>query len=285
MARILVLSDLHQEFTRADARTAWVQKFRMHQPVPADIDVVVIAGDVDVPAERSLEWIAEHFPDHPKIYVCGNHDFYQFPEETAEDKPMRTYLEILADARVRASELGIHLLENDVAEIAGVRFIGCTLWTDFRLVGPAAMYEKIALARGRFGMNDYRRIKRASEKDPTKRRNLRPIDTIDEHIRSRIFIRQTLKTSYAGPTVVVTHHAPHPRSLQGSDNRGLDHCYVSDLSEILDAPNAPDLWIHGHIHRRSDYTVGRTRIIANPMGYLFSDRHADEFDSHLVIEI
>jgi Icc-related predicted phosphoesterase len=285
MARLLLLSDVHQEFTRDHPRIAWAQRFAMPSPLPADIDIVVVAGDVNVPAERSLEWIAKNFSGFPTIYVLGNHDFYQFAEELEAGRSMRTYLEILEDARLCAKDLGIHLLENDVIELAGIRFIGCTLWTDFRLVGPAAMHEKIALARGRFGMNDYRRIKRASVKDPSKRRNFRPIDSIGEHIRSRNFIRATLRQPFPGPTVVVSHHAPHPHSLQGADNRGLDHCYVSDLSEILLAPNAPDAWLHGHIHKTSDYRIGKVRIVANPMGYLFDDRHSSDFNPNFIVEV
>jgi Icc-related predicted phosphoesterase len=28
-----------------------------------------------------------------------------------------------------------------------------------------------------------------------------------------------------------------------------------------------ELWVHGHIHDRSAYTIGATRVICNPAGY------------------
>lgn len=43
------------------------------------------------------------------------------------------------------------------------------------------------------------------------------------------------------------------------------------------------LWIHGHMHRRSDYLVGSTRVIANPRGYL--DEKDTGFDPSLTLEI
>lgn len=286
MTRIAVLSDLHQEFTRADRRTAAAQFFAPGI-MRDDVDVVVLAGDVDVPATRSLEWIARNFSDIPTIYVLGNHDYYQFlDEEGSSDKGLETYLQVLDRARERAGQLGIHLLENDTVEIAGTRFIGATLWTDFRLGFDPPMFEKMRVARGRDGMNDYRRIKRPSQKNPEQRRRMRPIDTIGLHIGSLNYIREAFRIPFPGKTVMVSHHAPHPQSLSSDRIGPLDHCYASDLSAILQRPEAPDLWIHGHIHRRSDYRIGKTRIVANPMGYLFSDdRYSEDFDPTLVVKV
>ncbi len=80
-----------------------------------------------------------------------------------------------------------------------------------------------------------------------------------------------------GPTVVVTHHAPHPASLA---NPHADHswCYASDLTDLIQE-RGPDSWIHGHVHHAVDYRVGRTRVVCNPRG------HADErtgFDPGMV---
>lgn len=283
MTRFALLSDLHQEFMRADPHTAWVQKFRSDGALYDGVDAVVFAGDIDVPAKRSLEWIAERFSGIPAVYVLGNHDYYQFHSESSV---LQTYPEVLDQARATAAKLGIHLLENDCIEIAGARFIGCTLWTDFRLQTDIPMFEKMQKARGRFGMNDYRRIKRPSQLKPAQRRRLRPIDTIGMHIDSCNFIRTTLASPFGGPSIVVSHHAPHPLSFGSQKRTDLDHCYASDLSSILEGPHAPDIWVHGHIHEFSDYRIGATRVVANPMGYLFSrDGHSEAFDPCFVVEV
>lgn len=287
MPKFYAMSDLHQEFARdPDWRISWPQKFLIPNYLPNDIDAVILAGDINVDAVASLDWIAQNLPERQVIFVCGNHEFYQFPnEEQPEKLPFLTHSEILSKARFRAAELGILLLENDTIEVAGVRLIGATLWTDFRSVLPRPINEKIAIARGRNGMNDYRRIKRPSQKKPGQRRNLRPLDTIEMHLESRHYIWDQLAVPHDGPTMVVSHHAPHPASLGKPASGGLDFCYASDLSEILLSERAPDVWIHGHIHHSSDYRIGRTRIVANPYGYAFGRGHSSSFDPAFVLEI
>ena len=46
---------------------------------------------------------------------------------------------------------------------------------------------------------------------------------------------------------------------------------------IVNMPKPPKLWIHGHMHNRSDYMIGDTRIVCNPRGYAGHDWHAAEF--------
>jgi hypothetical protein len=43
------------------------------------------------------------------------------------------------------------------------------------------------------------------------------------------------------------------------------------------------LWVHGHIHFHSDYTLGQTRVLANPRGYPTEPKKG--FDPALVIEV
>ncbi len=73
----------------------------------------------------------------------------------------------------------------------------------------------------------------------------------------------------------------------------LDAAYASDLSGLL-STYAPELWIHGHIHRNRDYVHNRTRVVANPRGYLLGSsirgrgRQYPEnvdFNPELVIEV
>src|SRR5687768_17337023 len=106
--RIRVLSDLHCEF-------------EPYSPPPAAADVVVLAGDIHH-ATKGLDWAAGHFPGQTVVYVAGNHEYY------GESLPKLTQ-----QLRERAAELGIAFLENDAITIGGVRFLGCTLWTDVQL--------------------------------------------------------------------------------------------------------------------------------------------------------
>jgi hypothetical protein len=108
-------------------------------------------------------------------------------------------------------------------------------------------------------------------------RLLRPL--AERGCASRVWLDAQLGLPHAGPTVVVTHHAPHADSLPpGFD---LAHCYASDLSRLIH-DRQPNLWVHGHLHNRVDYRLGATRIVCNPRG------HADErsgFDPAFTINV
>ena len=82
---------------------------------------------------------------------------------------------------------------------------------------------------------------------------------------------------------MITHHAPSPRSIHPRSARDpLMPGYASDLEEVIERFQ-PALWIHGHVHRAVDFSIGRTRVLANPRGY---DREAwVGYRPDLVIEL
>lgn len=279
--KIWLMSDLHQEFMRDPSASA--NPYTCFDPaahIPAEgFDVVAIAGDVNVPLTSSLRWISERLAGVQVVAVAGNHDFYNSP-----DAPF-TMPEMRQRGTDLAGELGINLLDDSSVTIDGVCFAGGTLWTDFMSVGHGDLRAKISEAAGRFGMNDYRHIKRESTKQPGKRKRIRPEDTIAAHRNTRAFLESELAKPHDGATVVVTHHAPHPHSLDGRHGGRLDWCYTSNLQSLIEETR-PDLWLHGHIHNAVDYNVGGTRVISNPSGYAFDPAERNNgFDAGRVIEI
>lgn len=72
MSRIWLLSDLHQEFERdPEHGSNPLTRFDPNRSAPEHFDVVVLAGDVDVPLARSIRWASERFPGVPVVYVPG----------------------------------------------------------------------------------------------------------------------------------------------------------------------------------------------------------------------
>ncbi|MDE3749583.1 metallophosphoesterase [Methylobacterium radiotolerans] len=246
--RAWVFSDLHQEHSQ----NAWDPA--AHAPA-GGFDVAVVAGDVHTPLTRSLEWLAERLPGVPVVYVPGNHDFWW---DRGEER--YTLADQMSQGRDIAAHLGIHLLMDDAVVIGGTRFAGGTLWTDFRL-GSFSLTHAMRTAQGRSGMVDYRRIRTG----PSSRHRIEPGEVLAMHRRTRAFLDATLAEPHPGPTVVVTHHAPHPDSLP-DPLADLRWCYASDLRDLIHA-RGPDLWVHGHIHAAADYIVGPTRIVCNPRGH------------------
>ncbi|MGM4916234.1 metallophosphoesterase family protein [Tardiphaga sp. 813_E8_N1_3] len=275
--RVAVISDVHTDITHNG----------YEPPLDVDADLVVVAGDAMAPATLALPWLRKAFgPDLPIIYVLGNHDFYS-DHRSADTKTTWEWQREHAP-RV-AAENGITLLDDQAVVIEGVRFIGATLWTDFSARPPYVSFDDAVRSAAK-AMNDYKLIKtgRGRSKD-----TLRPRDTVNAHKISRAYIKRTLEEpTECAETVVITHHAPSYRSLlnKGLSFTDLDWCYASNLETLMQGPNAPSLWIHGHIHRNQDYVVGNTRVIANPRGYPTrfvpnAPRENPDFDPHLAIEV
>lgn len=256
-----ILSDLHMEFGRP-----------FDTPVPSDADVMICAGDVlDKGIVPTLEWLASTVARRlPVIVVAGNHEYYG-----------EAVLSSIDEARAVAARIpNVHFLENDTVEIDGVAFIGGTLWTDFKLGGrdpEVAMYHAEHGVAGQ-RMNDYKRIKYT--KVPYHK--FKPIHAYRKHIETREFITSQLRKRPHQQTVVVTHHAPSPRSISLSHRDDpLSPCYASDLEDLI-LETDPMVWVHGHVHQRLEYHVGITKIVANPRGY---PGEGSGFDPGLTVDI
>lgn len=250
--RLHVLSDLHLE----------------HAPfVPprVDADVVVLAGDI-APGTRGVEWMRSHLDGRPIVYVAGNHEFY------GHDVPGLT-------SRIHDAARGsqIHVLENDAVVIHGVRFLGCSLWSDFEAGGRVKRAYSMRVCERL--VNDYKLI-RVSE----RARPLRAQDTRDLHVASRAWLATCLAEPHDGPTVVVTHHAPLLRKEAPTNEvtAAISGAFASDLTELMDG-DAVKLWVFGHIHRIVDVVVHGTRVLSNQRGY--PHEPVDGFDPELVVEL
>jgi hypothetical protein len=163
----------------------------------------------------------------------------------------------------------LHLLDCAEVQIDGVRFLGCTLWTDFELRidtpnGAVSDRDRGIATAGRV-MADYRTIS-WSDAMGAGTRKLTPYDTLRLHCQQRQWLQDRLAEPFAGATVVVTHHGPHRRSLAPRfAAEWVSTAYLSELpGSFFDEPL---LWVHGHTHSSHDYRVGGCRVVCNPRGY------------------
>ncbi|MHA6688772.1 metallophosphoesterase, partial [Mesorhizobium sp. A556] len=251
--KIWVFSDLHLEY--ADLRQPLV--------IP-NADVCIVAGDLCRAAANGAHWLAKHIaPSMPCIYVAGNHEFYK-----------GSIREGLEDGHAAATQFpDVHFLENEFVVIDSVRFIGATLWTDYRIEG----HRELAMFNARERMNDHKQI--AKQRNPWQR--FVPETAYSMHRDSRRFIDTALR---ADPitTIVVTHHLPHARSVPPRFKGDLlNAAYASDLSDVIESGH-PALWVHGHTHDSCDYKIGDTRIVCNPRGY---DDENVNFDPVLTVRV
>jgi Icc-related predicted phosphoesterase len=257
--RLLVLSDLHLELWREHAPHIDVVLSRP--------DVVVLAGDIDK-GGRAVMWAAATFPGLPVIYVAGNHEYYGSTLEDTENEIREACLQ----------HMNVHYLNCDEIVINNVRFLGATLWTDFKLFGDDTRFS--AMIDSRAAMNDYKRIRRKSDY-----RKIHPSDTAHLHAQHRSWLNKKLSEPFGGPTVVVSHMAPSMQSVAPEyEADPVSAAYASRLDALVDKCA---LWVHGHMHARFDYPIGKGRVICNPLGYPKKDGAAEnpDFDPHFIVEI
>jgi len=99
--------------------------------------------------------------------------------------------------------------------------------------------------------------------------------------------RRWFEDQVVGPkgrkVVIVTHHAPSRESIPPEfEGDAFNPAFASDMGRFI-AESEARIWIHGHIHRCCDYTVGKTRVLANPRGYPTESREG--FDPGLIVEV
>lgn len=238
--RVLILSDLHLDYYP-----------RLAEDSP-EVDAVLLAGDIAADLS-AIPWAAERFSGKPVIYVPGNHEFHGWD--------IRRWV---SAARERAQGTQVAVLHGEaltLAEQGGppVTFLGATLWTDFDLFGRQER-ETCGEQAGR-AIGDFRRTY-------LNDRLFTWQSSRELHVAQRQWLlEQAQNARRAGhKVVVVSHHAPSPKSL---DKRYisdvLSACFVSNLEALL-MPHV-DLWVHGHIHSSADYQVGGCRVVSNPRGY------------------
>ncbi len=194
--KIHILSDLHTEFAQY-----------IPSDVALDVDLVILAGDIGTKG-RGVEWARKAF-NSPVIYVAGNHEYF------------REHIDNTLEKMRAASCERVRVLDNEEWIINGVRFLGATCWTDFSSTGNSilAKYE------AQRGLNDYRKIRTAGY------RKVVPDDFVLRNHFSFSWLRDRLGEPFAGPTVVVTHHAPSMLSFgndraEGSESH-LDASYAN----------------------------------------------------------
>ncbi len=267
MIRILYMSDLHIEMERWRLTLPGWGDFVARHLAPRhmlrgplltgmeNIDLVVLAGDIHTGLRGIIyaEQLAAYL-GAPVVYVAGNHEYYHQHMES---------LDAALQTATRHSCGRVHYLENGIASFSlggqRVHVLGCTLWTDYRLLGD----QKAAMDHAAAHMNDHRLIHRLNAL-------FMPQHALARHEDSRLWLRRNvvrLRLEEPGSKIIIaTHHAPHP-NLLGRRTGRIAASYASDMLHEF-AASPPDAWIHGHTHYRHDTRLEGIRIVSAPRGYV-----------------
>ncbi len=257
--KLQLLSDLHLE----------TENF---EPVPLPgAEILVLAGDIDATwaaYSRFAGWPV------PVFVVPGNHEF-----------DGRDISRALPAFRALCARHGFTLLHREVVQVQGAdgrrfRLVGTPRWSDFDLFGEAQRERAMRSARY------FLRLMGA-------RRGSVPLDAPtlrEEGLACRAWLEGELARTPQGrwdATIVITHFGP---SLASADPRyGAQPGTASFCNADDDLLPRADLWLHGHLHCRHDYTVSRpgrrpTRVVCQARG-MRAKGEADGFDPQRMIDL
>ncbi len=269
--RVQYVSDLHLEF---------YEKLAAIPQIDVVGDVLVLAGDVGYPTKplfwKFMEEQSRRFKNI--IYVPGNHEYYH-TNAAIEKHRLLTIDEM--DELIR-SELrrrcltNIHMLQNDVCIIDGVRFIGATLWSH---IDEGMKYEIVSM------MNDYARIfighnflergsyngaaSAALDRDDAVGLHRLTVGEVNRRfaVDSAYIVEQLQEpTATALKTVVVTHHLPSMEMIDAKyAGNKMNSAFASNILHRLSVK--PDIWICGHSHTAVMKEIEGVVCAMNPVGY------------------
>lgn len=260
--RFQIASDLHLEMLSR------FPGYRVIEPAPG-ADALLLAGDI-----HEHTHAVHTFADWPVpvIYVHGNHEAFR-----------AHYWGVTREISRVSKDSNFHHLERRKLVLGNVRILGCCLWTDYALTGNP--HTTMNQARG--VMPDHQLIR------TREGGYFRPEEARNEFLKSKEWLEKELGEDFAGKTLVMTHHAPHPNSIAERHKKDpLSSAFASDLTVLISKAN---YWIHGHLHECSSYEVNGCRVIANPRGVALNRNYAvsvdklewenASFNPRLVIEV
>ncbi|MCK4703906.1 MAG: metallophosphoesterase [Gammaproteobacteria bacterium] len=264
--KIQLLSDLHNEFLRNGKQNS---DHKWTGSIPeTEADIILLAGDIDT-GTQGVEWAITESERLAKniIYVPGNHEFYGHEYKSLKEKIAKK----TADTSVHCLDYGVHVQED-------VRFIGATLWTDYK--ADVSVPQDLAMYYVEKALADHKLIKYNSD---NTYRKFKPQDALAIHKKELSWLEKEIAKPHKGKTVVVTHHGPHPICQHPEyPVSEISSAFHSDLSSLIENSDI-DIWAFGHTHANLDSVVTSTRIISNQAGY--PGENVNGFNAGMVIDV
>ena len=249
--KIAIASDVHLEFGN----------FVINNDENADI--LILAGDITtvVDIDKHLDFFENCSKQFQNVfYILGNHEYYGGCF-LSTCKIIQDKLAAFSNIIVR-DQINFHLDQENVT------FIGNTMWTDVDRRNPL-LIQKIKRA-----MNDFRMIENLDIETMICKN-----EQFVNYVRD--YMSEYRKQEMSHKIVVVTHHAPSFESIHEKfrtpSTWDYNYAFASNHANLMiDNPEIV-LWVHGHMHDPFDYTLGNTRVVCNPRGYIGYEERAKDY--------
>ena len=260
--RILYFSDVHIEIREGSGAAPWMPLLPLGfgpdlSEFAGATDLLILAGDIGrVHSARNVSPLAyagqaAAFLGCRVVLVPGNHEYY------------RGSFDDIRTALLTAETPGVTVLDRGECLVGPLRILGATLWTDYAVTGASAAAAAMAAAERE--IYDHRLIRRHGGSAP-----FLAADALAEHRLSRAWLSARLAERHAGPTLVVTHHVPHPAATHPQHGMSeLTPAFCSDCSDLIDASTRAGAaaWIYGHHHWSQRLQIGGLPFLSAQPGY------------------
>jgi len=290
--KILYFSDIHIEMLANITMLAGPGDWRKEAPYPLSlgpdlrpfleekIDVCVLAGDIGSFVMHEADPIKyadqlAHYLGCEVMFVPGNHEYYGCKD-----------FFMLRTNTVNTRMDRVHILDNGSTEINGVRFIGSTLWTDYRLLGMGMEADCMKTA-SRYMADHCGAIRKRGANGGLKNFTVEDARRLCEV--SQDFMRLILESSPPTPTIIVTHHVPlvyndtiNPKFPVNETTSG----FMSHLPDLVDlaSKNGTKAWIFGHHHWSLQSEAFGVKLLSSQRGYIHMQENAN-WDGPQILEI
>lgn len=235
-------SDLHLEFPQN-------RDYIKANPLKPVGDILMLAGDI-VPFSimnkhaSFFKYVSDNFDS--VYWIPGNHEYYNFDAA----KKSGTINEKIRN--------NVFLVNNTSVKHNDVKLVFSTLWSKIN-PGNEWSVEK--------GMSDFQLIRYNGYRFSSTAFN-------QLHESSIKFIKNEIAQTHAGKTIVATHHVPtfinYPEKYNGDM---LNEAFAVELFPFI-VNSGIDYWVYGHHHHNtSDFTIDKTAMLTNQLGYVQYSEH------------
>lgn len=253
-----IASDLHLErydYTRHEPFDVFARLIVPSAPF------LLLAGDIasvgTLPA--LFDYVTRRF--ERVFYITGNHEYYRHNttmEHTDSD------IAAICSRYENVSFLNNRAF-NLVHDQRSVTILGSTLWS--------AIEQKHALSVA-LSLSDYSCIYKRDERYDFVYRNISTHDTVTIFMANLRWLKSELRAAQTEnrQVIVLTHHMPSfsliDERYRNESFESTNCAFASPLDFLMERYSNIALWVCGHTHSSADQTIGATRCVINPAGYL-----------------
>jgi Icc-related predicted phosphoesterase len=249
--KLRIISDMHNEFRNEPIQMPIMEGEKEQ--------VLIIAGDFSpLKHMKNYKSTLDEYTERFKavLFVLGNHEYYGFKIDNIRVS------KVFEDLNLKDNFKLLTRFSPSV-KIDDTRFVGATLWTD---LGRSSYIEYIVQEK----MNDFKKITWVEKRNGiSSYSKFKTKNWFGEFVKDFEYIKNEIQNNPNDKIIVVTHYGP---SFKSADTRylhemDLQHGYLSNLDNYIESLDNVPLWVHGHIHEKKNYTIGKTQIIVNPFAY------------------